>query len=91
MRLLPSNDPNSKNMTLSEHLEELRRTVIKALLALLGGVILGYFLHPYVWEIVCIPFRSVMFDIQEAGFDQETRPILSMELLRQAIVRSATK
>ena len=47
------------HMTLWEHLAELRSRLFRVALAVAGGAVLGWFLFPYVLEILKHPFNEV--------------------------------
>ena len=56
MRLIPSFLQRSEaertgTMSVMEHLEELRRRIVIAFFAVLGGAVVGWFLYPYVLEL----------------------------------------
>ena len=43
-------------MSVMEHLDELRRRIVIAFVAVLGGAVVGWFLYPYVLELLRDPF-----------------------------------
>ncbi len=43
-------------MPLLEHLRELRNRVLKAVLAVTAGAVIGWFLYPYVWHFIEAPY-----------------------------------
>jgi sec-independent protein translocase protein TatC len=61
MRLIPSFLQRSEaertgTMSVMEHLEELRRRIMIAFVAILAGAVVGWFLYPYVLELLRDPF-----------------------------------
>jgi sec-independent protein translocase protein TatC len=48
----PSDNPDEYRLTLFEHLEELRDRLIRSVLALVLGVVAGWFLEPYVYATI---------------------------------------
>ena len=49
-------------MTVMEHLEELRRRIVISALAIGGGAIVGWFLYPFVLELLRDPFCQYLRD-----------------------------
>ena len=47
-------------MTLGEHLRELRQRLLKAVLALTAGAIVGYIVFPYVLDILIAPYCAAL-------------------------------
>lgn len=43
-------------MPLMEHIRELRNRVLKALLAIVAGAIIGWFIYPHVWHFIEAPY-----------------------------------
>ncbi|MBX3730669.1 MAG: twin-arginine translocase subunit TatC [Candidatus Sumerlaeia bacterium] len=56
MRLLTP--PDERHMTVLEHLEELRARLLRCLLALVVGVVIGYFVAPPVIDLLLKPIRD---------------------------------
>jgi len=61
MRLIPSFLQRSEaertgTMSVMEHLEELRRRIVIAFVAVLAGAIVGWFLYPYVIDLLRDPY-----------------------------------
>lgn len=70
MRLIPtflrrSEAERTGTMSVMEHLEELRRRILIAALAIGGGAIVGWFLYPYVLELLQGPFCQYLRDNPE--------------------------
>jgi sec-independent protein translocase protein TatC len=55
-------------MTLTEHLAELRRRLLRSLVALAAGTLVGYLIFPVVLEYLIGPYCSAMRDLR-AGSD----------------------
>jgi sec-independent protein translocase protein TatC len=67
MRLIPSFLQRSEaertgTMSVMEHLEELRRRIVIAFFAVLGGAVVGWFLYPYVLELLQDPYCQYLRD-----------------------------
>src|SRR5688572_11508295 len=67
MRLIPSFMQRSEaertgTMSVMEHLEELRRRIVIAFFAVLGGAVVGWFLYPYVLELLQDPYCQYLRD-----------------------------
>lgn len=43
-------------MPLMEHLRELRNRILRALLAILAGAVIGWFVYPHVWHFIEAPY-----------------------------------
>jgi sec-independent protein translocase protein TatC len=61
MRLIPrflqkSEAERTGTMSVMEHLEELRRRIVISFVAILAGAVVGWFLYPYVLELLREPF-----------------------------------
>jgi sec-independent protein translocase protein TatC len=61
MRLIPaflrrSEAERTGTMSVMEHLEELRRRIVIAFLAILAGAVVGWFLYPYVLDLLREPY-----------------------------------
>jgi sec-independent protein translocase protein TatC len=54
-------------MTLVEHLTELRSRIIKSLLAIAVGTILGWVLYPHIFNILIHPYHQVIGDNSVTG------------------------
>lgn len=70
MRLIPqflrrSEAERTGTMSVMEHLEELRRRIMIAFLAVFAGAIVGWFLYPYVLELLRDPFCQYLRDHPE--------------------------
>lgn len=80
MRLIPSflqrsDAERTGTMSVMEHLEELRRRIVIAAFAVLGGAIVGWFLYPYVLELLRDPFCQYLRD------NPEVRPPAGCDLV----------
>jgi sec-independent protein translocase protein TatC len=80
MRLIPSFMQRSEaertgTMSVMEHLEELRRRIVIAFFAILGGAVVGWFLYPYVLELLRDPFCQYLRD------NPEVRPPAGCDLV----------
>ncbi|MGZ8629722.1 MAG: twin-arginine translocase subunit TatC [Actinomycetota bacterium] len=62
-------------MTVMEHLEELRRRIVIAFFAILVGAVAGWFLYPYVLELLRDPFCDYLRD------NPEVRPPAGCDLV----------
>ena len=54
--------PDDARMTIWEHLAELRSRIIKVFVAVLVGVVIGWFLYPYVVAFLVAPYESIQPD-----------------------------
>ena len=54
--------PDDARMTIWEHLAELRSRIIKAFIAVAVGVVVGWFLYPYVVGFLVEPYKSIQPD-----------------------------
>jgi sec-independent protein translocase protein TatC len=61
-------DPD-KNMTVVEHLTELRRRLVFAVVAVVLGMVGGWFLYPHVFDLALRPFCSFMKEHTEVALD----------------------
>lgn len=80
MRLIPkflrrSEAERTGTMSVMEHLEELRRRIVIAFFAILGGAVVGWFLYPYVLELLRDPFCQYLRD------NPEVRPPAGCDLV----------
>jgi sec-independent protein translocase protein TatC len=80
MRLIPkflrrSEAERTGTMSVMEHLEELRRRIVIAFLAILAGAVVGWFLYPYVLELLRDPFCQYLRD------NPEVRPPAGCDLV----------
>lgn len=80
MRLIPkflrrSEAERTGTMSVMEHLEELRRRIVIAFFAVLGGAVVGWFLYPYVLELLRDPFCQYLRD------NPEVRPPAGCDLV----------
>ena len=80
MRLIPtflrrSEAERTGTMSVMEHLEELRRRIVIAFLAILAGAVVGWFLYPYVLELLRDPFCEYLRD------NPEVRPPAGCDLV----------
>lgn len=80
MRLIPkflrrSEAERTGTMSVMEHLEELRRRIVIAFLAVLAGAVVGWFLYPYVLELLRDPFCQYLRD------NPEVRPPAGCDLV----------
>ncbi len=80
MRLIPkflrrSEAERTGTMSVMEHLEELRRRIVMAFLAILAGAVVGWFLYPYVLELLRDPFCQYLRD------NPEVRPPAGCDLV----------
>ena len=60
---LPPEDPEDQaggKMSFLEHLDELRKRIIHSVLALLTGVVAGFFFHNEIYDFVFAPTRAVL-------------------------------
>lgn len=65
MSAAPAAEPQSGgHMTIWEHLAELRSRLIKTIIAVCIGAVLGWFLFPYVLEWLLVPFKQLVPDGQ---------------------------
>lgn len=64
----PDADPADSlpRMTLSEHLDELRRRVVRSALALLAGMVVAFVFYKDLFQFVSAPFREA---VKDAGGD----------------------
>lgn len=53
--VLALNDPDPKEMTIVEHLEELRYRLIVCLITITAGSVVGWFVKEYVWNLLAAP------------------------------------
>jgi sec-independent protein translocase protein TatC len=53
-------DPNEGRMTLGEHLTELRNRIIKALIAIAIGGVVGFFLYGTILDILLDPYCQIL-------------------------------
>ncbi|MDH4113149.1 MAG: twin-arginine translocase subunit TatC [Actinomycetota bacterium] len=72
MRLIPgflrkSEAERTGTMSVMEHLEELRRRIMVAFFAILAGAVVGWFLYPYVIELMREPFCQYLRDNPEVS------------------------
>ena len=51
--------PDEARMTIWEHLAELRTRVIRASIAVAIGMVIGWFLYPYVVEFLTEPYKTI--------------------------------
>ena len=60
----PADDPADAlpRMTLSEHLDELRRRVVRAALALLAGLVVAFVFYKDLFQLVSASFREAVRD-----------------------------
>jgi sec-independent protein translocase protein TatC len=70
MRLIPaflrrSEAERTGTMSVMEHLEELRRRIVIAFLAILAGAVVGWFLYPYVLDLLREPYCEFWRDNPE--------------------------
>jgi sec-independent protein translocase protein TatC len=63
-------DPD-KNMTVVEHLTELRRRLVVSILAVVLGMVGGWFLYPHVFDWALRPFCSFMKDHTDVALDPQ--------------------
>jgi sec-independent protein translocase protein TatC len=63
-------DPD-KNMTVVEHLTELRRRLVMAILAVVLGMVGGWFLYPHVFTWALRPFCAFMKDHTDVALDPQ--------------------
>jgi sec-independent protein translocase protein TatC len=80
MRLIPaflrrSEAERTGTMSVMEHLEELRRRIVIAFLAIFAGAVVGWFLYPYVLELLRDPFCQYLRD------NPEVRPPAGCDLV----------
>jgi sec-independent protein translocase protein TatC len=80
MRLIPtflrrSEAERTGTMSVMEHLEELRRRIVIAFVAILAGAVVGWFLYPYVLELLRDPFCEYLRD------NPEVRPPAGCDLV----------
>jgi sec-independent protein translocase protein TatC len=80
MRLIPrflrrSEAERTGTMSVMEHLEELRRRIMIAFLAVFAGAIVGWFLYPYVLDLLRDPFCQYLRD------NPEVRPPAGCDLV----------
>ena len=80
MRLIPrflrkSEAERTGTMSVMEHLEELRRRIMIAFFAVLAGAVVGWFLYPYVLELLRDPFCQYLRD------NPEVRPPAGCDLV----------
>lgn len=80
MRLTPkflrrSEAERTGTMSVMEHLEELRRRIVIAFFAILMGAVVGWFLYPYVLELLRDPFCQYLRD------NPEVRPPAGCDLV----------
>ncbi|HET6713201.1 MAG TPA: twin-arginine translocase subunit TatC [Actinomycetota bacterium] len=80
MRLIPrflrrSEAERTGTMSVMEHLEELRRRIVIAFFAILAGAVVGWFLYPYVLELLRDPFCQYLRD------NPEVRPPAGCDLV----------
>ncbi|MEO0260691.1 MAG: twin-arginine translocase subunit TatC [candidate division WOR-3 bacterium] len=50
-----------KEMPFTEHLEELRRRIIRSLIYLIIGIIIGFFISPYILNYIKKPVKKIYF------------------------------
>src|SRR5262245_39109530 len=58
-------------MTVVEHLTELRRRLVWSVLAVFLGMIVGWFLYPYVFDLALRPFCDFMSGHPEVALDPQ--------------------
>jgi sec-independent protein translocase protein TatC len=58
----PDPDDSLPRMTLGEHLDELRRRVVRAALALVGGMVLAFVFYKDLFHLLTGPFREAIAD-----------------------------
>ncbi|MGZ8579701.1 MAG: twin-arginine translocase subunit TatC [Actinomycetota bacterium] len=80
MRLIPkflrkSEAERTGTMSVMEHLEELRRRIVIAFFAVAAGAVVGWFLYPYVLELLRDPFCQYLRD------NPEVRPPAGCDLV----------
>jgi len=80
MRLIPaflrrSEAERTGTMSVMEHLEELRRRIVIAFFSILAGAVVGWFLYPYVLELLRDPFCQYLRD------NPEVRPPAGCDLV----------
>lgn len=66
--------PTEKELSLLEHLEELRERLIKAIIALLLAMVAGYFVAPHVLDLLVKPI------IRAQGFVEQARETRALTL-----------
>ncbi|MCR4412085.1 MAG: twin-arginine translocase subunit TatC [Thermoguttaceae bacterium] len=64
-------------MTFGEHLEELRRCLFKAVLGLLGGVIIGLFVGGWVVEVINAPLAKSLTSYYQADSEDQVKKALA--------------
>lgn len=62
-------DDPTKSMTVVEHLTELRRRLVSSILALVVGMIGGWFLYPHVFSLALHPFCDFMKTHAQVALD----------------------
>ena len=63
---MPESHPDDFRMSLGDHLEDLRRRIIYALLGVLGGVVAMLFVGDHLMAIICQP---VLYELERRGMD----------------------
>jgi sec-independent protein translocase protein TatC len=51
-------------MSLFDHLVELRRRLTRAVIALVIGAVAGYFVFPYLLDLIMAPYCAVVDDVR---------------------------
>src|SRR5262245_55437563 len=62
-------------MTLSEHLNELRRRVVRSAVALLVGMIVAFVFNGEIFEFATAPYRDAIRDLHVEGRLQALSPL----------------
>jgi sec-independent protein translocase protein TatC len=60
-------------MSLGDHIEELRRYLLRALLGLGVGLVAGFFLGPWVMEIIAAPVEKALLKFYQRRIDRLTQ------------------
>jgi sec-independent protein translocase protein TatC len=74
---VPSKDPEDElpRMTLGQHLDELRRRVVRAVLALVAGTILAFVFHGAIFDVAVEPYRAAIREVGGEGTLQAIGPL----------------
>ena len=52
----------SGHMTLWEHLAELRTRIVRCVIAIVLGAVIGWFLYPYLLDFLLHPYHQILPD-----------------------------
>jgi len=76
-------------MTLSEHLDELRRRLVRAVLAIVVGMVIAFVFHKALFQLAVDPFEQAMREVGGDGKIQSISPLeLFLEIMKLAFLTS---